>query len=88
MEIGLTQEVSIWMNRFINDLAADKQKVLDAVTLFPGNQNVVKGAIENGPENLSKEDADTCREILNFIEFYATGAISNLGVVSNASRKE
>ena len=88
MEIGLTQEVSIWMNRFINDLAADKQKVLDAVTLFPGNQTVVKNAIENGPENLSKEDADTCREILNFIEFYATGAISNLGVVSNASRKE
>lgn len=88
MEIGLTQEVTVWLNKFINDLAMNEQKVLNAVELFPGDQEIVKKAIVEGPDKLSKEDADACREIINFVEFYATGSISNLGVVSNASRKE
>lgn len=88
MEIGLTQEVAVWLNKFINDLATNMKKVLDAVELFPGDKEIVKKAITDGPETLSKEDANTCREIINFVEFYSTGSISNLGVISNASRKE
>ena len=88
MEIGLTQEVAVWLNKFINDLAMDQKKVLNAVELFPGDKEVVKKAIVDGPDKLSKEDANICREIINFVEFYSTGSISNLGVISNASRKK
>ena len=72
-----TQISSVWLNKFIKDLATSKGVVLKTVDEFPGDKDLVKKALEKGPEFLDPRDAKACKEIFNFVEYYSTGAISD-----------
>lgn len=71
---AFTQEISKYLNKFINALATDKESVLKALEKFPGkNHKLIKLAIENGPETLPSTDTDVCGDVFNFIVYFSTG---------------
>lgn len=73
-----TMLVSKYLNTFINDLAENKEKVLKKIEEYPGkNHMLIEKAILEGPDKLPQADADVCKDIFNFIEFYSTGKISD-----------
>lgn len=75
-----TLEFSSYLNTFIKDLANDQNKVLAKVDDFTGDRQTVRQAILNGPSVFEKTDIQTCKTLLNFIEFYCTGRISRIDV--------
>lgn len=76
-----TGTASKWLNQFINDIARDPNKVVEKVADFPGEpKEVLRKAILEGPNSLSKDDTETAKLLFNFIEFYATGKYSKIEV--------
>ena len=74
-----TQEVSKWLNVFLDDLEKDENIVLSKLIDFPGDHEIVKRAILESPEVFAG-DVEACKHIFNFIEYYATGKISNVEI--------
>lgn len=73
-----TMLVSKYLNTFINDLAENKEKVLKKLEEYPGkNHMLIEKAILEGPDKLPQADAEVCKDVFNFIEFYSTGRISD-----------
>ena len=70
--------VSKYLNNFINDLAENREKVLKKLEEYPGkNHMLIEKAILDGPDKLPQADAEVCKDVFNFIEFYSTGKISD-----------
>lgn len=89
MEDNFTQMASIWLNKFINDLAKDKDQVLAKLETFKGGDpEIVRQAIENGPDTLDQKDPAICETLFHFVEYYATGKFSSIavGVVSDVKQ--
>lgn len=81
-----TQLTSNWLNKFISDVATNKEKVLERVHEFPlAEKDIVRKAITEGPDKLDPNDTEAAKILFNFIEFYATGEITKIEV-ENAKR--
>ena len=78
-EFLFTQEVSKWLNIFLDDLEKDPNIVLSKLSDFPGDHEIVKRAILESPEIFASDEV-ACKQIFNFVEYYATGNISNIEV--------
>lgn len=73
-----TMVVSKYLNNFINDISENKEKVLKKLDEYPGkNHTLIKKAIIEGPGVLPSDDADICKDVFSFIEFYSTGKVSD-----------
>ena len=50
----------------------------DGLDEYPGkNHMLIEKAILEGPDKLPQADAEVCKDVFNFIEFYSTGKISD-----------
>lgn len=74
-----TKISSNWMNTFLRDLANNKDKIMRSVDSFPGNREIVKIGILEGPEKLG-DSIDAAKEMFNFISYYATGRIQEVEI--------
>lgn len=75
---AFTSQVSSYLNTFINAVEKNKAEVLKRLDEFPGRHHLlIKQAIEEGPQVLPKDDIDVCRNVFAFVEFFATGTISD-----------
>lgn len=75
-----TLQFSKYLNVFLHDLAETPQKVLDKVIDFSGDRDIVRKAINEGPDTFEKTDTEACKTLMNFIEFYNTGSFTKLEV--------
>lgn len=67
---------SKWVTKFVDDIALKPEVVLKKVDSFPGNQELLRKVIKEGPAEVDQKDPDIANEIFNFIEFYNTGRVS------------
>lgn len=73
-----TATVSKYLNKFVNDIATNKDKVLAKLEEFPGKYHtLIEKAINEGPEVLPPNDVDVVKNVFAFIEYYSTGKISD-----------
>ena len=84
-----TALVSKYLNKFINDLSENREKVLKKLEEYPGkNHLLIEKAILEGPDKLPATDADVCKDVFNFVEFYSTGKISDNIEVEFVGKKD
>lgn len=77
-EDSFTAIVSKYLNKFINDLAENKEAVLEKVDDYPrGNKQYLRQAITDGPQSLPMDNVEICRDVFGFIEWYSTGRVSD-----------
>ena len=85
---AFTKQVSGYLNTFINAIENDRDNLLKKLDEFPGRYHLlIKQAIEEGPQSLPKDDIAVCKEVFAFIEFYATGSISDNIDIENAKKE-
>lgn len=86
-DISFTKLFSKWLNIFLNDLDSQEDKILEKVETFPGNKEIVRKAIQDF-DSFDKKDESIASEIVNFIEYYATGNFHPMEVKYTGNKME
>lgn len=82
---SLTEKITKWIGVLTKDICENKEKVLEKVKDFPGDQNIITYAIED-LEKLPKNNiVGQC--LVDFIEWYSTGVVSGIKVELNEIKR-
>lgn len=75
-----TESFQKWLDKFLKDLSKNKNLILEKLKDFKGEKTIVEEVINKGIENIDNKDTEIAKTLFNFIEFYSTNNISNIGV--------